>query len=136
MLIMMTGVLMLGGLQRQLDIQVQQGIDEQRFWQAFNQGLSALNWGMGLRWHVTAEWQCQIQPSAQLRACLRVTGENRADQIGLLRAEGKINGDPQPLVFYHRVMVDAVATDGVIRPIAGGWLDFCPDTAELACDPV
>ncbi|QDX32033.1 DUF2509 family protein [Dickeya poaceiphila] len=136
MLIMMTGVLMLGGLQRQLDIQVQQGIDEQRFWQAFNQGLSALNWGMGLRWHVTDEWQCQTQPSAQLRACLRVTGENGTDQVGLLRAEGKINGDLQPLVFYHRVMVDAVATDGVIRPIVGGWLDFCPDTAELACDPV
>lgn len=31
MLVMMIGLLMLGGLQRQLDIQLQQGIDEQRF---------------------------------------------------------------------------------------------------------
>ncbi|NAS63143.1 DUF2509 domain-containing protein, partial [Pseudomonas syringae pv. actinidiae] len=37
MLVMTIGLLMLGGLQRQLDIQLQQGIDEQRFWQAFNQ---------------------------------------------------------------------------------------------------
>ncbi|WP_192990533.1 YgdB family protein [Dickeya dianthicola] len=132
MLVMMIGLLMLGGLQRQLDIQLQQGIDEQRFWQAFNQGLSSLNWGMGLRWQTTDEWQCQAQQSAQLRACLRMNGE---DHAGLLRGEGRIAGDPQPLTLYHRVMADAAVADGGIRPVAGGWLDFCPDAAELACVP-
>ncbi|WP_201743461.1 YgdB family protein [Dickeya undicola] len=132
MLVMMTGLLMVGGLQRQLDIQLQQGVDEQRFWQAFNQGLSSLNWGMGLRWQNTEEWQCQAQPSSQLRACLRINGE---DHSGLLRGEGQIAGNPQPLTFYHRVIADAAAADGGIRPIAGGWLDFCPNAEELACVP-
>lgn len=76
---------------------------------------------MGLRWQTTDEWQCQAQQSARLRACLRMNSE---DHSGLLRGEGIIAGNPQPLAFYHRVMADAAAAGGGIRPVAGGWLDF------------
>lgn len=132
MLVMMIGMLMLGGLQRQLDLQLQQGIEEQRFWQAFNQGLSSLSWGFSLRWSVTDEWQCQTLPSAQLRACLRIDHDDRS---GLLRGEGQVDGELQPLTFYHRVMIDVTTAEGYIRPIMGGWSDFCPDAMEQACVP-
>ncbi|WP_231578078.1 MULTISPECIES: YgdB family protein [Dickeya] len=132
MLVMMIGLLMLGGLQRQLDVQLRQGIDEQRFWQAFNQGVSSLNWGISLQWQIIEGWQCQTQPSAQLRVCLRINNE---DRYGLLRAEGNVIGERQPLAFYHRVVADVAATGGRIQPVAGGWSDFCPETMEFACAP-
>ncbi|SLM64166.1 MULTISPECIES: YgdB family protein [Dickeya] len=146
MLVMVVGLLLLSGLQRQLDSQLKLGIDEQRFWQAFNLAMSSLNWGMSLRWPPDNEWQCQSMAARALSACLHipksqpVADDNRLaasgnSRMGLLRGEGRLDGSAEPLVVYHRVAVQIQHSAVQIQPLVGGWLDVCPESEESVCAP-
>ncbi|WJY17283.1 DUF2509 family protein [Pectobacteriaceae bacterium CE90] len=131
MLLLMIGLLLLGGLQRQLDAAVQIGSDEQQYWRAFNRALSSLSWGLSLEWQGDqSDWQCQRLSAEILRVCLRLSPENGR---GILRGEGAFSSQTTPLLLYHRVESLASATGLVLRPLAQGWFDSCPESQESQC---
>ncbi|MGM3173883.1 YgdB family protein [Dickeya lacustris] len=145
MLAMTIGLLLLSGLQRQLDSQLKYGVEEQRFWQSFNLALSSLNWGMSLRWQPGENQQCQTLAALTLYACLSVPDASLAEEnprrgdeaprIGVLRGEGRLDGRDEPLVVYHRVTILVDHTVLQIQPLAGGWLDICPVPEASICVP-
>ncbi|MCL2892990.1 YgdB family protein [Brenneria tiliae] len=132
MLLSIVGLLLLSGLQRQLDAAIQTGSDERHYLRAFNQALSSLNWGMSLRWRDAEEgWQCQALAPEALRACLKkASGEAQ----WLLRGEGRLPAQPRPLALYRRVIFLTPASEnGTLQPLSQGWLDFCPDRESARC---
>lgn len=145
MLVMTIGLLLLSGLQRQLDSQLKYGVEEQRFWQSFNLALSSLNWGMSLRWRPGENQQCQTLAALTLYACLSVPDASLAEEnprrgneeprIGVLRGEGRLDGRDEPLVVYHRVTILVENSVLKIQPLAGGWLDICPVPEASICVP-
>ncbi|WP_225087118.1 YgdB family protein [Pectobacterium colocasium] len=133
LLIAVIGLLLMSGLQRQLDTAIQVGNDERHYLRAFNQALSSLNWGKGRRWNaLTESWQCQQLSEEQLVVCLRAASDGRQ---GLLRGEGTLPGSVRPLTLYQRVSFLALSSgQNAIRPVGNGWLDFCPDKDVMRCD--
>lgn len=131
MLMFTLGLLLLAGLQRQVDSLTRQSADEQRYWLAFNQGLSSLAWGLSLNWPPgDGEWHCQSLAAESLLACLRTDAEG---DEGLLRGEGRFMPHTPPLRLYQKVAVTALADHVQLQPLARGWLDFCPETEEKRC---
>ncbi|BES83787.1 membrane protein [Pectobacterium araliae] len=133
MLIAIIGLLLMSGLQRQLDTAIQVGNDERHYLHAFNQALSSLNWGKGLRWNaLTESWQCQRLSTEQLVVCLRMASDGTQ---GLLRGEGTFPTLARPLRLYQRVSFSALSSGQMaIQPLGSGWLDFCPDKDAARCD--
>ncbi|ASY76203.1 hypothetical protein BJJ97_09880 [Pectobacterium polaris] len=133
LLIAIIGLLLMSGLQRQLDAAIQMGNDERHYLRAFNQALSSLNWGRGQRWAtLTESWQCQQLSAEQLVACLRVASDG---EQGLLRGEGTLPASVRSLRLYQRVSFSAQSSGQiVIQPLGNGWLDFCPDKDMTRCD--
>lgn len=127
------GLLLMSGLQRQLDTAIQVGNDERHYLRAFNQALSSLNWGRGLHWRtVTESWQCHQLSAEQLVVCLRATSDGAQ---GLLRGEGALPASTRPLRLYQRVSFLALSSGQIaIQPVGNGWLDFCPDKDVTRCD--
>ncbi|NPD00591.1 YgdB family protein [Brenneria sp. hezel4-2-4] len=132
MLISIVGLLLMSGLQRQLDAAVRMGNDERHYLRAFNQALSSLNWAMSLRWRATeAGWQCQILATEDLKACLKKASD---EGRWLLRGEGRIPAQSRPLVLYQRVvLLTSASANATLRPVSHGWLDFCPDKDAAHC---
>ncbi|WP_437214388.1 YgdB family protein [Pectobacterium sp. LFLA-215] len=133
LLIAVIGLLLMSGLQRQLDTAIQVGNDERHYLRAFNQALSSLNWGKGQRWNaLTESWQCQQLSEEQLVVCLRAASDGRQ---GLLRGEGTLPSSVRPLTLYQRVSFLALSSGQIaIQPLGNGWLDFCPDKEVTRCD--
>ncbi|ACT11960.1 MULTISPECIES: YgdB family protein [Pectobacterium] len=133
LLIAVIGLLLMSGLQRQLESAIQVGNDERHYLRAFNQALSSLNWGIGLRWRVSTEsWQCQQLSAEQLVVCLRAASEGKQ---GVLRGEGTLPASTRTLKLYQRVSFLALSSGQIaIQPLANGWLDFCPDKEVTRCD--
>ncbi|GKV94002.1 MULTISPECIES: YgdB family protein [Pectobacterium] len=133
LLIAVIGLLLMSGLQRQLDTAIQVGNDERHYLRAFNQALSSLNWGIGLRWRVSTEsWQCQQLSAEQLVVCLRAASDGKQ---GVLRGEGTLPASTRTLRLYQRVSFLALSSGQIaIQPLANGWLDFCPDKEVTRCD--
>ncbi|WP_409160654.1 YgdB family protein [Pectobacterium sp. B2J-2] len=133
LLIAVIGLLLMSGLQRQLDTAIQVGNDERHYLRAFNQALSSLNWGKGLRWNaLTESWQCQQLSSEQLVVCLRAASDR---SLGLLRGEGALPASARPLTLYQRVSLSSLPSGLIaIQPLGNGWLDFCPDKDVTRCD--
>ncbi|KHN51248.1 hypothetical protein OI69_11705 [Pectobacterium fontis] len=132
LLIAMIGLLLMSGLQRQLDTTIQVGNDERHYLRAFNQALSSLNWGRGQRWNaLTESWQCQQWSAEQLVVCLRAASDGGQ---GLLRGEGMLPA-ARPLTLYQRVSFLSLSSGQIaIQPLGNGWLDFCPDKDVARCD--
>ncbi|RLM25946.1 hypothetical protein BIY29_06285 [Brenneria alni] len=132
MLIAIVGLLLMSGLQRQLDAAVRMGNDERHYLRAFNQALSSLNWAMSVRWHDTqGGWQCQRRATENLKACLRKASDGVQ---WLLRGEGQIPTQPSSLVLYQRVAFLTSASERTrIQLVSQGWLDFCPDKDSARC---
>ncbi|MBN3136305.1 YgdB family protein [Pectobacterium punjabense] len=133
MLIAIIGLLLMSGLQRQLDAAIQTGNDERHYLRAFNQALSSLNWGRGQHWNtITESWQCQQLSAEQLVVCLRMVSDGAQ---GLLRGEGTFPTLARPLRLYQRVSFSALSSGKIaIQPWGSGWLDFCPDKEVTRCD--
>lgn len=132
MLISIVGLLLMSGLQRQLDAAMRMANDERRYLRAFNQALSSLNWAQSLRWRDAQDgWQCQTMATEELKVCLtKASGEG----IWLLRGEGSIPAASRPLTAYQRVVaLTSTAGHVTLQPVARGWLDFCPDRDEIRC---
>ncbi|WP_192458062.1 YgdB family protein [Musicola keenii] len=133
MLMLVIGMLILSGLQRQLEAQMLQDRDEQRALEDFNLASSALKWGLTLEWRIDDDgWQCQSAGVDALRACLRL---NAGGRIGLLRGERLAAGVARPAAFYYRVVPALINDRPIIQPIAGGWLDVCPVAGAQNCGP-
>ncbi|MEE3660798.1 YgdB family protein [Brenneria sp. g21c3] len=132
MLISIVGLLLMSGLQRQLDAAMRTANDERHYLRAFNQALSSLNWALSLRWRdAQAGWQCQALATEALKACLRKASD---EGQWLLRAEGPMPASPRPLMVYQRVVALTSAAGHVtLQPVARGWLDFCPDKDRMRC---
>ncbi|MFJ5330681.1 YgdB family protein [Pectobacterium versatile] len=133
LLIAIIGLLLMSGLQRQLDTAIQVGSDERHYLRAFNQALSSLNWGRGQRWAtLTESWQCQQLSAEQLVVCLRAASDG---EQGLLRGEGTLPASARPLTLYQRVSFSGLSSGQIaIQPLGNGWLDFCPDKDVTRCD--
>ncbi|MEQ9864261.1 YgdB family protein [Pectobacterium aroidearum] len=133
LLIAVIGLLLMSGLQRQLESAIQVANDERYYLRAFNQALSSLNWGRGLRWRVSTEsWQCQQLSAEQLVVCLRAASDGKQ---GVLRGEGTLPASTRTLKLYQRVSFLALSPGQIaIQPLANGWLDFCPDKEVTRCD--
>ncbi|MBK4824929.1 YgdB family protein [Pectobacterium versatile] len=133
LLIAIIGLLLMSGLQRQLDTAIQVGNDERHYLRAFNQALSSLNWGRGQRWNtLTENWQCQQLSAEQLVVCLRAASDG---EQGLLRGEGTLPASARPLTLYQRVSFSGLSSGQIaIQPLGNGWLDFCPDKDVARCD--
>ncbi|PWC26231.1 DUF2509 family protein [Brenneria nigrifluens] len=132
MLLSIVGLLLLSGLQRQLDAAIRTGSDERHYLHAFNQALSSLNWGMSLRWRDAEQgWQCQALAPESLRACLKKAS---GGEEWLLRGEGRLPAQPRPLALYRRVIfLTPVSEDVTLQSLSQGWLDFCPDKESSRC---
>ncbi|MEQ9745622.1 YgdB family protein [Pectobacterium actinidiae] len=133
MLIAIIGLLLMSGLQRQLDTAIQVGNDERHYLRAFNQALSSLNWGRGQHWNtLTENWQCQQLSAEPLVVCLRAASDG---EQGLLRGEGMFPASTRPLRLYQRVSFSLLSSGQIaIQPLGNGWLDFCPDKDVARCD--
>lgn len=134
MLISAVGLLLMSGLQHQLDGAARMGNDERHYLRAFNQAQSSLNWGLSLHWQESSDgWQCQILAAENLTACLRRSSD--AGQ-GVLRGEGRLPASPRPLALYQRVAaLTSLSRHVTLQPMAHGWLDFCPDPDDAQCRP-
>ncbi|MEH2919651.1 YgdB family protein [Samsonia erythrinae] len=127
------GLLLISGLQRQLDAAMRLGNDERLYLSAFNQALSALNRGLGQRWSaLTQHWQCQRLSPDPLVVCLRAASDGVR---GILRGEGELPTTDGPLRLYQRVSFSPLVSGQIaLQPLGNGWLDFCPDKEAARCD--
>ncbi len=133
MLLAAAGLLLMTGMQRQLDSALSLTHDERRYWQTLVLAESSLQWGIGQVWLMgnRTDEQCLNYVAEGLRVCLRqVPGEHYM----LLRGEGHLPRAASVMVLFQRVV--PIEPDGEIsplKPIAGGWLDFCPERQETIC---
>lgn len=133
MLISIMGLILMSGLQRQLDATVQMGNDERHYLRAFNQALSSLSWGMNVGWPPLQDsWTCQKMATDMLNVCLK---KSTSEGVGILRGEGVLPFQRRPLFLYQRVVLSGMASDRLTLQFASrGWLDFCPDKEAERCD--
>ncbi|MCG8707254.1 YgdB family protein [Brenneria sp. 4F2] len=132
MLISITGLLLMSGLQRQLDAAIRMANDERHYLQAFNQASSSLSWALSLRWRdEDVGWQCQTLAAENLKSCVRTASD---EGQWLLRGEGILPASARPLMLYQRaVSLTSVSGHVTLQSVSHGWLDFCPDKDWARC---
>lgn len=134
-LLTLIGLMWLGlagmvALHRQLDEAVRITGETRGGLLAWNQAASALAWAGALNWPPPAEgWQCQSLASAGLRGCMKAASR---PGVVLLRGEGR-RADDTPL-FLYQLATAGQGDGGKPVPLAGGRLDFCPESTTQACD--
>lgn len=133
MLLAAVGLLLMTGIQRQLDSALHLTHDERRYWQTRVLAESSLQWGIGQVWPMgnRSDEQCLRYASEGLHVCLRqVPGEH----YQLLRGEGHLSGSSSVMVLYQRVLATEPEDEvSRLQPVTGGWLDFCPERQEAIC---
>ncbi|MGL9751650.1 MAG: YgdB family protein [Symbiopectobacterium sp.] len=126
-------LLLMTRMQRQLDSTLSFTHDERRYWQTLVLAESSLQWGIGQVWLMgnRSDEQCLGYAAEGLRVCLRqVPGEHYM----LLRGEGHLPRSSSVMVLYQRVVpIEPDGETSPLKPIAGGWLDFCPERQEAIC---
>ncbi|MFT8211891.1 MAG: YgdB family protein [Symbiopectobacterium sp.] len=126
MLLAAVGLLLMTGMQRQLDSALYLTHDERRYWQTLVLAESSLQWGIGQVWLMgnRSDEQCLSYASEGLRVCLRqVPGEH----YKLLRGEGHLPRSPSVMVLYQRVVpIEPEGETSRLKPIAGGLAGFLP----------
>lgn len=133
MLLAVAGLLLMTGMQRQLDSAFSLTHDERCYWQTLVLAESSLHWSIGQVWLMDnrSDEQCLGHAAEGLRVCLRpVPGEHYM----LLRGEGHLPRSSSVMVLYQRVVPsEPDGETSPLKPIAGGWLDFCPERQEAIC---
>lgn len=136
MLLLLTGLLLLNGVQRQLDAAIRQGAGEREYLRAYNQAASALSWGETQRWRVTAGLFCQEADEEALRVCLS-PADGR--DVRLLWGEGVMRPQKSRLRLYQRVRLvpdPNQREEHRLQSLPQGWLDYCPAGYQQWCDPL
>lgn len=118
------GMVMLNGLQQQLNLQQSVVAGEVNYLQQYAQALSAQSWGSQQRWEPLTQWQCKMQ-GGLWRACVLVleTGE------GIMAAQKVSEQGNVPITLWHWGNIED--TRWVVAP--HGWLDFCPLSEVALC---
>lgn len=124
LLLFSLGMLMLNGLQQQLNQQQSVVASEIGFLKQYVQALSAQSWGSQLRWQAANQWRCQQQAN-EWRACVLVTAKGE----GLMAAQEVPEHGQAPITVWRWGYIDNS------RWIAAphGWLDFCPLAETALC---
>lgn len=133
MLLAVAGLLLMTGMQRQLDSALSLTHDERRYWQTLVLAESSLQWGIGQVWPMgnRSDEQCLSGAIEGMRVCLRQVPD---EHYMLLRGEGQLSRSSSVMVLYQRVVPsDPDGETSLLKPIAGGWLDFCPERQEAIC---
>jgi len=133
MLLLVMGLMLLNAQQRQLDSALLLAVDQQRYLRAYNQAVSALNWGLVQPWSreqlTTTRWHCQQLHSDALQACAR-----RSSRTGIVMVRGAgMVTQAEPLWLYQLTSETGAVGDVKLRAEKGGWLDFCPEKKESDC---
>ncbi|MHA7845573.1 YgdB family protein [Serratia sp. D1N4] len=133
MLLLVMGLMLLNAQQRQLDSALLLAVDQQRYLRAYNQAVSALNWGLVQQWpreQLTAtRWHCRPLPTDALQACVR-----RSSRIGIVVVRGAgVIANAEPLWLYQLASETNTVGDVALQAEKGGWLDFCPEKKESDC---
>ncbi|WP_127957435.1 YgdB family protein [Serratia microhaemolytica] len=134
MLLLLLGLMVLNGLQRQLESALLLSVEQQRYLRAHNQAASALSWGLAQRWPTNelsvSDWFCLPEHQDALQACLRYS--TSAAQPAILRGRGIIDGQT-PLWLYQLVTTHPEDNRVMLRAQPNGWLDFCPAKDGVDC---
>ncbi|HEY1846002.1 MAG TPA: DUF2509 family protein [Buttiauxella sp.] len=124
LLLMALGLLMLHGLQQQLNQQQAGVAREVGYLKSYAGAVSALAWGRRQRWQGMEQWQCQRKDS-QWRACLRVTGKGES----LMAAQKLSSVDKTPVTLWRWGKL----VNNRWRTAIHGWIDFCPLKEGAQC---
>lgn len=122
MMLLVTGGILLQGLDRHLRAQSSSIASERDAIMAFNSALSAQAWGRTLHWQPDNTWQCQTMQAQQGRACIKSVGKGEI----LMAAEG----DPAipPITLWRW---GSLTSSGGFSP--NGWIDTCPISEAALC---
>lgn len=122
-LILLLGSALLHATRQQLDAALTLVAQERQHIIDYYAAQAALAWGEQLNWPDSSGWQCQTEMQQQWRACLHRDDPQRV----LLRGEHLA----QPLALWQWVEPEGEK----VRPLAHGWIDFCPLTHDADCVP-
>ncbi|WP_437612823.1 DUF2509 family protein [Erwinia sp. V71] len=122
-LILLLGGALLHATRQQLDAALTMVAQERQHIIDYYAAQAALEWGSQLSWPDSSGWQCQTETQQQWRVCLQRNDPLRI----LLRGEHLA----QPLALWQWVEPDGQR----LRPLAHGWIDFCPLTHDADCLP-
>lgn len=124
LLLFSLGMLMLNGLQQQLNQQQQSVASEINLLKQYAGAASALAWGGQQRWQATNEWRCQ-QQELEWRACILLTDKGET----LMAAQTFSAEDKDPVTLWRWGSLE----DSRWRAAPHGWLDFCPFRESTQC---
>jgi len=124
LLIFSLGMLMLSGLQQQLDRQRFAVAREIGFLKEYTAAVSALAWGSKQHWQKANQWQCKRE-AAQWRACVLMTTKDKV----VMAAQGVSQQKSAPVTLWRW---GKVANTQWISS-SHGWADFCPLTEASQC---
>ena len=125
LLLFALGILMLGGLQRQLSHQRHLVASEVGFLKQYAAAISAQAWGSQLTWQPQQTWQCQQEIVKGWIACVLLVERNEV----LMAVRGTYSGAQLPLTLWRWGVVDN--SHWLSTP--HGWLDFCPFAEVPRC---
>lgn len=124
LLLFTLGMLMLNGLQQQLNQQQKAVACEISFLKQYADAASALAWGSQQRWQAIRQWHC-LQRGKEWRACILLTEKGEA-----LMAAQKLSAHEQiPVTLWRWGKLE----DSRWRALPHGWLDFCPIREVAQC---
>ncbi len=124
LLLFSLGMLMLNGLQQQLNQQHKVVASEISFLKQYAVAVSALAWGSQQRWQTSRQWRCQQQGN-EWRACLLSTEKGET----LMAAQKLAAQDTTPVTLWRWGRLE----DDRWRAAPHGWLDFCPFRETAWC---
>ena len=125
LLLFALGILMLSGLQQQLNHQRFLVTSEISFLKQYAAAVSAQAWGRQLSWTSAQTWHCQQQPEQGWNACILTMENNEV----VMAAYGKTPGQQTPLTLWQWGALDH--SRWISTP--HGWLDTCPFTEFSRC---
>lgn len=124
LLLFFLGMLMLNGLQQQLNQQQDAVAREVGYLKSYAGAVSALAWGSQVRWQGTNERQCQ-QKGSEWRACMLMTAKRESVLAGHMLSEN----EKHPVTLWRW----GYLKDDRWHAAPHGWLDFCPFREEAQC---
>ncbi|NIY48629.1 DUF2509 family protein [Cedecea colo] len=124
LLLFSLGMLMLNGLQQQLDQQQKSVASEINLLKQYAGAASALAWGGQQRWQATRQWRCQ-QHEQEWRACLLLTDKGEM----LMAAQKLSEADKKPVTLWRWGNLE----DSRWHAEPHSWLDFCPFREAVRC---
>ena len=124
LLLFSLGMLMLNGLQQQLNQQRKSVASEVNWLKQYASAASALAWGGQQRWKASKQWRCQ-QQEPEWRACILLNDKGET----LMAAHSLSTEDKDPVTLWRWGNLE----DSRWRAAPHGWLDFCPFREATLC---